>query len=81
MPEVVSIDTETMSTRRRARQIAVEAAEEGANALDLHGVTFVSRSVADELVHQSEERGLELRRAEGDVATMLDVVRGDAATA
>ncbi|MEZ3115242.1 hypothetical protein RYH80_04815 [Halobaculum sp. MBLA0147] len=81
MTEVVSVDDDSVSTRRYAREIAEDAAANGADALDLTGVEFVSRSVADELLHQSERRNLELRHAEGEVAEMLNAVRGDTATA
>lgn len=81
MTKVVSVNDDNLSTRRYARRIAEEAADDGADALDLAGVKFVSRSVADELLHQSERRDLELRHAEGDVAAMLDAVGGDTPTA
>lgn len=79
MPSELSVEQATISTRRRARQIAAEAEHTDAGALNLGSVEFVSRSVADELVHQSEKRSLELRGLDGDVATMIDAVRDDSA--
>lgn len=81
MAKVVSVEKQNLSTRRYARNVVEEAADDSADALDLAGVEFVSRSVADELLHQSESRDLELRNAEGEVAAMLDAVRGDTPTA
>lgn len=81
MNDVVCVNDESVSTRRYAREISENAADNGANALDLSRVEFVSRSVADELLHQAEQRNLELRNADGEVAAVLAAVRGDAPVA
>lgn len=81
MTDTIKIDETSLSTRRYARGIVESAVEEGADALDLGRVEFISRSVADELVHQSSEHDIEIRFAEGDVRAMLDAVRGEPPTA
>jgi hypothetical protein len=73
------VEKTVVSTRRQARRIAVEADQSGVSTLDFSPVDFVSRSAADEFVHQSEKRSLELRGLGGDVATMIDAVRDDSA--
>lgn len=77
MSKVMRIDDESVSTRRYAKELAKRVDHDGADALDLSGVEFISRSVADELLHQSERREFELRNAESEVAAMLDAVSGD----
>lgn len=77
MTERYTIDDPSINTRRRAEEIAKQARDEGYSVVDLSDVEFVSRSVADELVHQSDEYDLELAGLEGDVEKMVDAVRGN----
>lgn len=51
-----------------------EAVSEGYEVLDLTSVEFVSRSVADELVHQSETNSLDIRNPQDSVAMMIEAV-------
>lgn len=71
----MALQLASLSTRKKAKEIAREAEREGRQKIDLTGVEFISRSFADEIVQQAEERGLQIVGAEGDVARMLDVVR------
>lgn len=70
-----TIDETSINTRRRAESLAAAARESGCSAIDLSNVEFVSRSVADELVHQSIEHDLHLTGLDGDVRVMVDAVR------
>jgi anti-anti-sigma regulatory factor len=76
MNDVFRVDETTITTRRRARELAAEADSRDVAAIDLGDVEFVSRSVADELVHQAREHSFDLHGAEADVATMIDAIRG-----
>jgi len=75
MSETFRVTDETVTTRRRARAIAADARDVGASEIDLAGVGFVSRSVADEFVHRASEYGIELAGASGDVERMIEAVR------
>lgn len=65
----------SLSTRDKAKKIAREAERKGRGEIDLTGVEFVSRSFADELIKQADERDLEIVGVDDEVAKMLDVVR------
>ena len=71
-----TIDTESITTRRRAEAIAESAVSEGFHALDFSQVEFVSRSVADEFIHQASCHDLDLRGRTGDVTQMFEMVEG-----
>lgn len=75
MNDTLKIKAESVTTRSRARDIAEEAASEGYQSIDFSTVEFVSRSVADEFVHQAEEHNLELRTQSGPVDRMFKAVR------
>lgn len=74
MTDTFTIETTSITTRRRAEAIAESAVSEGFQALDFAAVEFVSRSVADEFIHQAAIHDLELRGRSNDVATMFDMV-------
>lgn len=76
MSDVLRIEAETITTRRRARQLAIEAVDRDLRGLDLGNAEFVSRPVADELVHQADEHALDRRGADGPVASMIEVIDG-----
>lgn len=69
------VDVESINTRRKAEEISRQARKNGHSTLDLSNVEFVSRSVADELIHQSEKHSLELAGLSGDVESMIEIVR------
>lgn len=81
MNDNIKIKETSINTRRRAKTIAENAIENGYDAVDLSNVEFVSRSVADEFVHQAEEKDLEIVGQEGDVEKMFNVVLGRSAVA
>jgi hypothetical protein len=68
------VEESTIVTRRRAERLAEEAISNHCSVLNLASVGFVSRSVADELVHQREQNGLELRELTGDVEVMVNAI-------
>jgi hypothetical protein len=51
-----------------------EARAGGYRTLDLSNVEFVSRSVADEFLHLSDEFEIELDGLHGDARSMIEVV-------
>lgn len=71
----MALKLKSLSTRKKAEEIAREAERLGRDEIDLSGVEFISRSFADELVNQSQTRNLPIVGAEGNVAEMLDIVR------
>lgn len=81
MVDELKIQSETISTRSRAVELAQTARSKGFSVIDLSEVEFISRSVADELVHQTEKNDLELCGLHGDVKAMVDIVQGSAAPA
>jgi len=74
MTDTFTIDTESITTRRRAAAIADAAVSEGCQALDFSAVTFVSRSVADEFIDQATTHDIELHGCSGDVDQMFEMV-------
>lgn len=60
--------------RATARKIYDVLKEVPVNVIDLEGVTFVSRSVADELCVISETRNIELVGASGFPKSMIEIV-------
>jgi anti-anti-sigma regulatory factor len=76
MSAVYEIQDAAIHTRRRAEQIAEEAKDCNCTEIDLSGVEFVSRSVADELFHQSEEYDLQLVGLQEEVRKMVQAVSG-----
>ena len=75
MTDTLKIKAESVTTRSRARDIAEHAASEGYQSIDFATVEFVSRSVADEFVHQAEKHNLELQTYSGPVTQMIDAVQ------
>lgn len=71
----MALQLASLSTRKKAKEIARDAERQGMQEIDLTGVEFVSRSFADEIVKQADERGLKIVGADEDVERMLDVVR------
>lgn len=80
MSRVLKIDETAINTRRRAEQIAQRARLREYSAIDLSNVEFISRSVADELVHQSMQHDLELCGLNDEVSAMVDAVSGKTGT-
>lgn len=76
MNGVLQVQETTINTRRRAEEIVTEARERDCTTIDLQNVEFISRSVADELVHQVESTDVELVGLSGDVKIMYEVVAG-----
>jgi len=74
MTKTFTIETESITTRRRAAAIVESAVSEGYGALDFAAVSFVSRSVADEFIDQATTHGIELRGRSGDVERMFERV-------
>jgi len=74
MTKTFTIETESITTRRRAAAIVEAAVSEGYGALDFAAVSFVSRSVADEFIDQATTHGIELRGRSGDVEQMFERV-------
>ena len=82
MGPALSIDGSAIVTRKRAERLVDEACTNHNSVLDLTTIEFVSRSVADELLHQQEERGVELRGLDDQVGEIVDAVsEGRKATA
>jgi len=71
---MVALKLSSLSTREKAKQMARETEREGREAIDLEDVEFVSRSFADELVKQADERGLDVVGGARDVRATLEVV-------
>lgn len=69
------VQRSTVGTRREARELVSKAQENGVNVIDMEGVEFISRSVADELLYHRREAGIEISGATGEVKKMLDVVK------
>ena len=74
MTEAFTIETESITTRRRAAAIVESAVSEGYQALDFAPVEFVSRSVADEFIDQATTHDIALRGRSGDVDQMFERV-------
>jgi len=68
------VEESSIITRRQAEQFADEARANGCSALDLSKVDSVSRSVADELVHQTTDSELKLTGLTGDVRKMVEII-------
>ena len=76
MSDIYKVEQESIHLRRQAKEMVDNAAEEGYSTIDLSAVEFVSRSVADELIHKSEQHDVELVGLEGDVDMMIEAVSG-----
>jgi len=74
MTKTLTIETESITTRRRAAAIVEAAVSEGSGALDFAAVSSVSRSVADEFIGQATTHGIELRGRSGGVERMFERV-------
>ena len=74
MTDTFTIETESITTRRRAAAIAEAAVSEGYHTIDFSAVAFVSRSVADEFIDQATTHGIEFRGRSGDVDQMFEMV-------
>lgn len=74
MTDTFIISTESITTRRRAEAIADSAVSEGCRILDFSHVEFVSRSVADEFIHQASSHDIEFRGRSGDVIRMFEMI-------
>jgi EAL domain-containing protein (putative c-di-GMP-specific phosphodiesterase class I) len=71
---MMALKLRSLSTREKAKQMARKAERNGREAINLSDVEFVSRSFADELVKQAEERGLDIVGGARDVRLTLEVV-------
>jgi len=76
MNEAHEVSASAIQIRRNATKIMENAHESGCSSVDLSRVEFVSRSVADELIHRSKMYDIELIGLEGDVKTMISAVSG-----
>jgi len=76
MSDIYKVEQESIHLRRQAKKIVEQAAKEGCSTIDLSAVEFVSRSVADELIHRSEQHDVDLVGLEGDVDMMIEAVSG-----
>lgn len=68
------ISEDSIITRRYAKRIADEARTKDCSAIDLSNVESISRSVADELVHQTNDSDLRLTGMSGDVRKIIQIV-------
>lgn len=75
MSDSLKIHQDAVSTRNKARSISEEVTDGGHESLDLSNVEFISRSVADEFVQQSQSKDFDLVGAEDDVADMIEIVK------
>lgn len=74
MNDTLVVDREAIHLRRHATKLMQEAHENGYQTIDVSNVEFVSRSVADELVHLSGKFDIQLNGLRGEVASMIDIV-------
>ena len=83
MSDSFPIKANSIIARKKAAKLAEEAMNNGFSTIDLSQVEFVSRSVADELVHYREEYDLEYSGVQNEVEAMIKAVgeRGPAAPA
>lgn len=68
------VNEDSIATRNRANQIIQEARKNGYTTVDLSGVEFVSRSVADELAHHKAESDIELQGLQDSVEAFVRAV-------
>jgi len=76
MNDALIVSDSAIQIRRNATELMEDAHESGYSAVDLSRVEFVSRSVADELIHRSNMYDIDLIGLEGDVNSMIDAVSG-----
>lgn len=76
MTKVLAVQEDTLTTRQKAEQLVKEARDENCEALDLTGVEFMTRSVADELRYFQERGEIELRGLRGSAKEIYEVVSG-----
>ena len=81
MTRIYTVRESSLTTRRAIANLVEEVLEAGYDVIDLSEVEFISRSVADELVFQSEVRDIKLQGLSGDVKKMIAAVDGTKATA
>lgn len=74
MSEKYVVEESSIITRRRAGQLVSDARESECSAIDLSNVDSISRSVADELVHQTMDSELALMGLTGDVRKMVEII-------
>ena len=78
MSDKYVIGEESIITRRYAEQVSEEARKSGCSAIDLSNVDSISRSVADEFVHQTNNSDLSLTGQTGDVKKIIEIVASSA---
>lgn len=74
MSDALVVERDSIHLRRHATAIMDKAKSEGYRSVSLANVEFVSRSVADELIHLSEEYDIDLEYLDGDVGEMVEAV-------
>jgi anti-anti-sigma regulatory factor len=75
MSDVIKVKEASIDTRRRVERLVGRAHSNDCSTIDLSNVEFVSRSVADEIVHQMDREMVHFEGINGDVAKMVDIVR------
>ncbi|WP_148263663.1 hypothetical protein [Halopiger xanaduensis] len=76
MPDKFVVEDDAIITRNRAREIGRDARQIGCDEIDLSNVEFVSRSVADELVYQSQKGDISLIGLRDEVEEMINLIDG-----
>lgn len=74
MSDVIEVKEASINTRRHVERLVGKAHSKGCSTIDLSNVEFVSRSVADEIVHQRERDMVDFEGLEGDVAKMVSII-------
>lgn len=77
MGEVLQVEKGEIHTRNMIGRLVEEAKQNDLSEIDVSNVEFVSRSVADEIVHQMDEHQVEFRGMSGDVKKMVEIVKQD----
>ena len=72
--DVLKIESSTLSTRSRARELVERANQVGCEAIDLGKVEFMSRSFTDELLCLREQEKIELINMSDSLSKMVEVV-------
>lgn len=75
MSDEIQVQEASINTRRHVERLVGKAHSQGCSTIDLSNVEFVSRSVADEIVHQMEREMVEFEGLEGDVAEMVQLIK------
>jgi len=80
MKNVMTVNTNTLSTCQNVKLLIQEVHASGNAVLDLSNVEFMTRSVADELRYFEDQDEIELQGLHGPVKKMYQVVCGSKLT-